>query len=49
MWFVVFVIGFGIVVVVVVGVLFFVCLLFGWYKKIDVEIYNEYNKKKVII
>lgn len=48
-WFVVFVIGFGVVGVVVVGVLFVFGVLFGWNWKIDIEIYIEYNRYKVII
>lgn len=49
MWFAALATGFGIAAAVAAGASFLVCSLFGWYKKTDVEIYNEYNKKKATI
>lgn len=47
--FVVFVIGFGVVVVVVVVVIFVFSVIFGWKKKISIEIGIEYNRYRMII
>lgn len=49
-WMVVLVVGFGLVVVVLVGVVFFIGVVWGWFiRKIDEEINNEYNKYLVKI
>lgn len=48
-WFVVFVIGFGVVVVVVVVVIFVFSVIFGWKRKISIEIGIEYNRYRMII
>lgn len=49
MWFAALASGFGIATAVLAGVSFVVCSLLGWYKKTDVEIYTEYNRKKATI
>lgn len=49
MWFAALASGFGIAAAVAAGVSFVVCSLLGWYKKTDVEIYTEYNRKKATI